>query len=61
MYDKTHLTPYDRGSADSYYRRSPEPHYYSGNTRIEESDMTPNQIEAYYAGYEENDDYKEYM
>ena len=66
-YDERHGGPFDRGSADSYYRRSKEPHYYLGNTgstpRIEAVNMTEKEIEAYYAGYEANEaegDFKDY-
>ena len=57
-YDERHGGPYDRGSADSYYGRSFSPHYYTGDTysskRIDESAMTPEEIQAYRAGYQEN-------
>ena len=53
-----HGGPFDRGSADSYYRRGFDPHYYigaTGNTpRIEEDDMTSDQIAQYYAGHRYN-------
>lgn len=59
-YDERHGGPYDRGSADSYYRRSREPHYYLRGTgaspRIEMDRMTKAQIEAYMAGYDSNED-----
>ena len=32
MYDKRHGGPYDRGGADSYYRRGYNPHYFTGAT-----------------------------
>lgn len=58
-YDDRHGGPYDRGGADSYYRREFRPHYYVGDTysshRIEEKDMTKEEIEAYSAGYEDNE------
>jgi hypothetical protein len=66
-YDERHGGPYDRGSADSYYRRGMEPHYYIAGTgsskRIEVADMTPEEIEAYKAGYNDNEedgDFKDY-
>lgn len=62
-YSKRHGGPYDRGSADAYYRRSPEPHYFEGDTysskRISESEMTAEEIKAYLKGYEEEEDRKE--
>ena len=58
-YDETHGGPYDRGSADSWYRRSCEPHYWIQGTgsgiKTEEEGMTPDEIEAYFAGYDENE------
>jgi hypothetical protein len=57
--DRRHGGPYDRGSADSYYRRDRKPHYYQGNTGtsplIEEKDMTPQQIAEYYQGFDDNE------
>ena len=58
-YDERHGGPYDRGSADSYYRRGYRPHYFVGATyqsqEILEKDMTIEEIEAYAAGYEDNE------
>lgn len=54
-----HGGPYDRGSMDSYYGRGPDPHYYIGPThggkRVEEADMTPEEIEEYHRGYNDNE------
>ena len=59
VYDARHGGPFDRGSADSWYSREREPHYYVGDTgmsaRIEESEMTPEAIAAYNAGYDYNE------
>ena len=59
-YDKRHGGAYDRGSADSYYRRGFTPHYYTGATyqsdRVELADMTPEEITAYTKGYNENEE-----
>lgn len=59
-YDERHGGPYDRGSADSYYGRGIDPHYYVGSTyqsdRIEMADMTTEEIEAYHAGYDDNEE-----
>jgi hypothetical protein len=59
VYDDRHGGPYDRGGADSYYRRRFNPHYFVGDTnqseRIEEDDMTEEEIEAYRAGFNENE------
>ena len=52
---KSHGGPFDRGAADAWYARDPEPSYwptgtYEG-TRIGEDKMTNLQREAYWAGY----------
>jgi hypothetical protein len=48
---------YDRGSADSYYRRGPEPHWYpEGKSRGDRIvNLTPDEIAEYMAGYDENE------
>ena len=65
-YDQRHGGPWDRGSADSYYRRAPHPHYFVGGTHmseeVTEDQMTAEEIAAYWAGYEYNErlgDFKE--
>ena len=67
VYDDVHGGPYDRGSADSYYRRQFDPHYYPLGSyrgeRICEDKMTNEQIMEYAEGYDDNDDagnFKEY-
>ena len=54
-FDKRHGGAYDRGSADSWYGREVKPHYYIGDTyqspKVEEADMTEEEIAAYMAGY----------
>ena len=66
-YDRRHGGPFDRGSADAYYRRLPVPHYYLGATystdKVVQADMTADEISAYYAGYEnqcESGDFKDW-
>lgn len=60
-YDQRHGGPFDRGSADNYYGRSYNPHYYEGDThrshRVELADMTAEEITAYTAGYNWNEQY----
>ena len=60
IYDPRHGGPQDRGSADSYYGRGFNPHYYVGATyssdRVELADMTPEEIAAYTKGYNDNED-----
>jgi len=59
-----HGGAYDRGSADKYYGRPPEPHFFIGDTynseKIEESKMNKEEIEAYMAGYNEETDQKDW-
>lgn len=59
LYDERHGGPYDRGSADSYYGRGFNPHYFVGDTyqsnAVMIDDMTPQEIAAYKAGYDENE------
>lgn len=54
-----HGSAFDRGGADSYYRRPYEPHYYLGHTyqseRVPEILMTAEEIAAYKDGYEQNE------
>ena len=56
--DRDHGSPYDRGSADSYYQRSFRPHYFVGETynsdEIQQSEMTFEEIEEYTRGWREN-------
>ena len=66
-FDTRHGSPYDRGSADSYYGREYSPHYFTGDSfnspRIELKDMSVHEIIAYTAGYRDNEasgDKKEY-
>ena len=46
-----HGGAYDRGSADAYYHRPANPHYFTGDTysstKIEEVDMSGEEIAAY--------------
>jgi len=59
-YDKRHGGPYDRGSADSYYGRPFNPHYFVGATymtpEIKLADMTAEEIVEYTAGYRDNEE-----
>jgi hypothetical protein len=66
-YDKRHGGPYDRGSADAYYRRPFNPHYYKGDTGtselVTEDDMTSEEMLEYVAGFTEqveSGDFKDY-
>jgi len=59
VYAQAHGNPFDRGSADSYYHRERNPHYYPEGSyngdRITEDQMTSAEIEAYHAGYDYNE------
>jgi hypothetical protein len=59
QYDQRHGGAFDRGSADSYYHRGFEPHYYRGDTygseRVELANMTAEEIVAYTAGFNYNE------
>ena len=61
QFDTTHGSPFDRGSADSYYGRPRVPHYYPNGTgnapRLTSEDMTLAQMRAYFRGYEYNEQY----
>jgi hypothetical protein len=58
-YNAAHGSPFDRGSADSYYGRLQNPHKggVGGDSgpRIEAQDMTLAEMRAYYRGYEYNE------
>ena len=60
-YNARHGGPFDRGSADSYYSRGAKPHYYRGGTSVSpivtEEQMTAEEIAAYYAGYDHNEQF----
>jgi len=59
-----HGSPKDRGSADRYYGRRYEPHYYPSGTgkgiRIIEVLMTKEQVTAYKDGWDNEEDRKEW-
>ena len=52
--NQEHGSPFDRGSADSFYGRQANPHYMVDGARVEQADMTAAQIAEYEAGYEDN-------
>ena len=56
-YDKKHGSPYDRGGADSWYSRPCHPHKggVGGDSGPRIEDLTPDEIKAYHAGYDENE------
>jgi len=60
-YEQQHGNPFDRGSADSYYGRSRDPHWYPEGsykgTRVEAEQMSDAQLESYHAGYDYNEQF----
>lgn len=60
-YDQRHGGAFDRGSADSYYHRPRDPHFYVGGTgtseRVGKEQMTTEEIQAYLAGYQYNEQF----
>jgi hypothetical protein len=58
-YDIRHGGPFDRGAADSYYRRPFRPHYFTGPTR-QSPEILPEigtiEYSAYKAGWEYNEE-----
>lgn len=55
QYPEKHNSPFDRGGADSYYNRPRDPHKWVESKKI--TDLTDEEIEAYNAGYDENEKY----
>jgi len=59
-----HGSPQDRGSADRYYGRPFNPHWYPEGTgkgsRVELQDMTADEIVAYTKGFNEEEDRKDW-
>jgi hypothetical protein len=58
-------SPADRGSADYYYGRARDPHYYLGDThhspRISKDQMTEEQIREYNEAYDNEFDQKNWF
>lgn len=53
-YDARHGGPFDRGSADSYYSRERDPHYFLGGSYMSAKIMAlpgSDEYDAYLAGY----------
>lgn len=59
MANEEHGSPFDRGSADSWYGRERKPHFYPHGTYngnpVTEYEMSPQEIEAYNRGFDENE------
>ena len=60
-FEQFHGSPFDRGSADSYYGRAQDPHWWPEGTykgqRVEAQDMSLAQMRAYFAGYAYNEQF----
>jgi hypothetical protein len=58
-YDASHGSPFDRGSADSWYSRARNPHKggVGGLSGYRVESLTAAEIEAYDAGYEHNEQF----
>ena len=59
-----HGGAYDRGAADACYQRPCAPHYYTGDTyqstRIEQPDMSEEEVMAYMQGFQDVHDSGEF-
>lgn len=59
-----HGSPQDRGSADRYYGRPFDPHYYIGNSytgsAVSEENMTDAEIREYTYGWDNENDRKDW-
>ena len=65
QFDKRHGGAWDRGAADSYYRRPYEPHKYVAGTYTSErvESLSATDLAAYKAGWNYNEelgDFKDY-
>ena len=60
-----HGSPADRGSADAYYGRRMNPHWWPSGSyegkRVESRDMSQSQIDAYVEAYEAQDSFKDWQ
>jgi hypothetical protein len=60
-YDAQHGSPFDRGSADSWYSRPQQPHWYPEGSyngdRVEAKGMSLQQMREYFRGYEYNEQF----
>ena len=59
MRNDEHGSPYDRGTADSWYRRPRQPHFYPHGTyngkAVTVNEMADVEIDAYNKGYDDNE------
>lgn len=61
QFNRSHGSLYDRGSADSYYGRWPEPHYWPEGTGhgVKVTELNAAEVAEYMAGYDYNELYGE--
>ena len=59
IYDRSHGSFFDRGSADSYYGRPRNPHRggVGGGSGLRIEAVTEEEFEAYHAGYDFNEEF----
>ena len=57
QFNRDHGSLYDRGSADSYYGRLRDPHWYPEGTGhgVKVVDLNPAEVAEYMAGYDDNE------
>jgi hypothetical protein len=57
QFNRSHGSLYDRGSADSYYGRMPDPHYWLEGTGhgTKVTELNSAEVEEYMAGYDDNE------
>lgn len=57
MISLRHGGPYDRGSADSYYGRPREPHFYAGASYTTDkiTDLNTKELSDYNKGYDDQE------
>ena len=64
MVGRQHGSPYDRGGADSYYRRPYDPHWWpegtQKGTRVELHEMSVEEILEYGRGFKDNDERQDF-
>ena len=57
QFNRDHGSLYDRGSADSYYGRPRDPHYWPEGTGhgVKVTELNSAEVAEYLAGYEDNE------
>jgi len=50
--DRGHGSPFDRGGADYWYGRQRNPHMYPLGTACRVTDLAPEELAEYHAGYD---------